>query len=959
MKAPKKLIEVALPLDDINSACVLEKQPFTRQHPRSLHIWWARRPLAAARAILFAQLVNDPGGERGWQRYPGQTKADAARERERLFDLIRRLVTWENTTNEELLDAVRGEILKSWRETCDQNNGKPGFDPNKPPPFHDPFAGGGSIPLEAQRLGLEAYASDLNPVAVLINKSLLEIPSRFIGCKPVGPVPDDGNAYKRRPVDKWPHISGMAEDLRRYGYWIHQQALGRIGHLYPEVELPPERGGAYAPVIAWIWARTVRSPNPAFSHVQVPLVKSFVLSSKKGKEAWLHPIVEEDSYRFEVRSGLYPPEAKEGTKLSRGANFRCIVSNTPINPRYIKAEGKAGRLGQRLIAVVAEGNRQRIYLAPTPLMEQTAMEASPSWRPETSLPDDPRAFTPILYGISKHGDLFTSRQLVALTTLSELVCEVHKEIHADAISAGWPDDGVPLCDGGEGAVAYADAIAVYLALAVSRWADMSNTICTWNTTNQNVRAMFSRQALSMTWDFVELSPFSSVGPWISTVESIRQLFQSLPASPHSYVSQCDAATQELSHGKVVSTDPPYYDNIGYADLSDFFYVWLRRSLQSILPGLFSTMVSPKEEELVATSYRHGGKSSAEHFFMQGMTKAISNLALRAHPAYPTTIYYAFKQSETKEGGTVSTGWETFLDAVVHSGFSITGTWPLRSERPGRIRDIGSNALASSILLVCRKREEDAPSISRRDFLRELKSTLPDALDAMIGVVEGASPVAPVDLAQAAIGPGMAIFSRYSAVLEADGSAMGVHDALVQINRALDEHFAEAEGDFDGDTRFCIAWFEQFGFREGIFGEADVLARAKGTSVEGVQKSGVLEARGGKVRLFGYTEYPANWDPTEDSRVPVWEGMHQLIRALRSGGEVACGTLVSRMPEKRGAIRQLAYRLYTLCERKGWAEEARAYNELITSWPGILVAAEKAGVRGTQRGLFDGPPAKGS
>ena len=399
--------------------------------------------------------------------------------------------------------------------------------------------------------------------------------------------------------------------------------------------------------------------------------------------------------------------------------------------------------------------------------------------------------------------------------------------------------------------------------------------------------------------------------------------------------QLDAQTQLLSEGKIVSTDPPYYDNIGYADLSDFFYVWLRRVLKPVFPSLFATLAVPKAEELVATPYRHGSKEIAETFFMEGMTRTMHQLAEQAHPAFPVTIYYAFKQSDSSENGTASTGWEVFLEAVLKAGFSISGTWPMRTEREARSIGIGTNALASSIVLVCCKRDAAAPIVSRREFLRELNAVLPEALDEMTrgGV---SSPVAPVDLSQAIIGPGMAIFSKYAAVLEADGTPMRVRTALQLINHFL------AEDDFDADTQFCLHWFESNGWSEGRFGEADVLARAKGTSVDGVAESGVLASGKGVVRLLRYAEYPTDWSPEHDTRTPVWEALHHLIHALQSGGgEAASGALLAKMPARMEAIRQLAYRLYTLCERQGRAEEARAYNELITSWEAIEAASHAA------------------
>ncbi len=970
VKCPKKLIEVALPLDAINVAAAREKS-IRHGHPSTLHLWWARRPLAAARAVIFGQTVNDPSWK--WElEHPGevppsQLKASWASSRKRLFDTLEALVKWENTTNEAVLDRARAEIMKSWRETCELNKDHPQaaelFNPEKLPGLHDPFAGGGAIPLEAQRLGFEAYASDLNPVAVLINKAMIEIPPKSAGKPPVNP---EVRAAKGTPAQTaWRGAQGLAEDVRYYGRWMRGEAEKRIGHLYPKIEITKEMAkerpdlkplvGKKLTVIAWLWARTVKSPNPAFSHVDVPLASTFMLSTKEGKEAYVEPVVEGDGYRFTVKVGKPEDEeaAKNGTKLARGANFKCVMSGTPMAGDYIKAEGRAGRMGARLMAIVAEGERTRVYLSPTTDHEAVASTAAPTWRPETALPDDPRNFWTVQYGLTLFADLFTPRQLVALTTFSDLVSEAREKVRADAIAAGMVDDGKGLEAGGSGAAAYGEAVGVYLAFALDRFADYWTSLGRWQPANQQFSNMFGRQAVPMVWDFPEANPFSRKGG------SFDNLFdwtiQSIPNIGlwgHGSGEQADAGRQTTSWSKVVSTDPPYYDNIGYADLSDFFYVWMRRSLKVIFPDLFATLTAPKAEELVATPYRHSGKERAEAFFMDGMTRAMHQIAERAHPALPVTIYYAFRQSETENEGTASTGWETFLDAVIRAGFSLTGTWPMRTEMKQRMIGMGTNALASSIVLTCRQRAADVSSISRRQFLRELNQVLPEALDEMTkGSGDDRSPVAPVDLSQAIIGPGMAVFSKYAAVLEADGTPMTVRSALQIINRFL------GEDDFDADTRFCLHWFEQYGWKEGNFGEADTLSRAKGTSVQGLEAAGVLESGGGKVRLLKWSEYPPDWDPKTDSRLPVWEVLHQLIRIFKSAGEAGAGRVLTAVESKAELARQLAYRLYTLCERAGWAEDARAYNELIASWSAIESAAAELTSRSRpeQLSLFDVDP----
>ena len=878
----KKLIEVAIPLEAINAASAREKS-IRHGHPSTLHLWWARRPLAAARAVIFCQMVDDPSAVP--EEFP--TDEDQENERLRLFALISELVTWENTTNELVLNRARKEIRRSWRRACSDNADHPEaaelFNPEKLPGFHDPFAGGGALPLEAQRLGLEAYASDLNPVAVLINKAMIEIPPKFAGLPPVNP-----ESLRKLDVQQWKGAQGLAEDVRYYGQWMRDEAEKRIGHLYPKVEVTAEMAkerpdlnpyvGKKLTVIAWLWARTVKSPNPAFSEVEVPLASTFMLSTKAGKETYLEPVVENGGYRFTVKVGR-PKDveaAKNGTKLSRGANFQCLMSTTPIEGDYIKVEGVAGRMGARLMAIVAEGNRGRVYLAPTPEMEAIALTADPSWRPETPLPDDPRNFWTPAYGLVTYGDLFTSRQLVALTTFSDLVQEARERVMADSLAAGLENDGVALCDGGVGAGGYMDAVGVYLSLAVSRSTNTINALAVWSQGREQSVNLFSRQAIPMAWDFPEVNPFGgAAGDFGGTSLSLSKTLSSM-LSIGCYVTQDQAQTQDISESKVVSTDPPYYDNICYADLSDFFYVWLRRSLKPVFPELFATMAVPKAEELVATPYRHGGKEKAESFFLDGMTLAMSRIAKQSHPAFPVTIYYAFRQSETKSStGTASTGWETFLAAVIQAGFALHGTWPMRTERPTGVK-VAVNALASSLVLVCQRRLETASTHSRNDFRRQLRLELPKALKEL----EHAN-IAPVDIAQAAIGPGMAIYSSAKAVLNPDDSQMSVREALIEINAALDEYLSQDEGELDVDSRFALTFFESFGYKERDFGDAEGLAKARNLSVAGVADAGILRSVAGKVRLLPRTELPEDWDPTSDKRLCVWEATQQLIKRLEA------------------------------------------------------------------------------
>jgi len=937
----KKLIEVALPLDAINKASAREKS-IRHGHPSTLHLWWARRPLAAARAVIFAQMVDDPSSHP--ELFP--TEEDQEKERQRLFRIIEDLVLWKNTTNEKVLNQAREEIWKSWRYTCEENKDHPQaaelFNPNNLPAFHDPFAGGGALPLEAQRLGLEAYASDLNPVAVLINKAMIEIPPKFANMPPVNP---ESRKQKHFDPDGWKGAQGLAEDVRYYGKWMRNEAEKRIGHFYPKIgvteEMAKERPdleeyvGQKLTVIAWIWVRTVKSSNPAFAHVDVPLASTFMLSTKKGKEAYVEPIIEDSNYRFTVKIGKPEnlDEVKRGTKLSRGANFECLMSGTPLKPDYIKAEGMAGRLGSRMMAIVAEGNRGRIYLPPSKEMEKIAEGAKPEWQPDAQISPDRRSmFTP-LYGLTHLQHLFTSRQLVMLTTLSDIVKESHRQIMFDKedMERGKTCLGV----GKDAATSYADAVTIYLGLGVSKLCDYNASLVQWSKARDQAVHVFGRQALPMVWDYAEVNPFASAaGDLQVSINGISRTVAKFSIETEGIATQIEAQTQTLSSGKIVSTDPPYYDNIGYADLSDFFYMWLRKSLKFIYPNLFATLTVPKAEELVATPYRQGSKEAAEKFFLEGMTQAINQLAEEAHPAFPVTIYYAFKQSETEKGDTASTGWETFLEAVIKSGFSLTGTWPIRTERGGRMIGNDQNALASSIVLVCRKHNSNAPIATRRDFLNQLKAELPEAVKHLQH-----SNIAPVDLAQAAIGPGMSVFTRYSKVIDAEGNAMTVREALALINQILDEVLAEQEGDFDADSRWALSWFEQYGFAEGEYGVAETLSKAKNTSISGLVEAGILTSNAGKVRLLKPEELPEGWDPSTDRRLTVWEMVHHLIRVLEAGGEIAAAELVARLGSEADVARELAYRLYTQCERKKRAHEALAYNSLVQSWPEILRLAK--------------------
>lgn len=919
MTLKKKLIEVAIPLEAINKESSREKS-IRHGHPSTLHLWWSRKPLASSRAVLFASIVDDPSS------HPDEFPTEEAQEqeRQRLFKLIEEMVKWENSDNTDVMGRVREEILKATGGNL--------------PPFWDPFSGGGSIPLEAQRLGLSAHGSDLNPVAVLITKALIELPSKFANKFPVNP---DARQNKGM-TSTWNGAKGLAKDVEYYGTWMREEAQRRIGHLYPTVHIFSGYQGykeSDAIVIAWLWARTVICPNPGCK-ATMPLTSKWWLSSKKGKPAWIEPIVDPKTKKvqFQVRTDLGSPPT--GTVNRRGA--QCLFCKTPVPFDHVRAEGKAGRVGSQLIAIVAEGSKGRVYLSPNEEHEIMAKSAHPTWKPESHLPDQALGFRVQRYGMTTHADLFTSRQLVALTTFSDLISEARAKVLDDAKNAGMLDDESGVNSGGTGATAYADTVATYLAFALDKCADYWNTIATWAQSGEFITHCFARQAIPMVWDYAEVNPFSdSSGNFLGAIEWISKVIEKLPASsPGSAIQQDATRFTNGSTKPLVSTDPPYYDNIGYADLSDFFYVWLRHSLGKIYPDLFGTVLVPKSQELVATPYRFGGyKEKARHFFEEGLGQAFGRIREVHNPDYPLTVYYAFKQSETEEGEddegdesshqVASTGWETMLEGLIQAGFMVERTWPLRTERPGRSVAVGTNALASSIVLVCRLRPREAAVVSLGVFLGALRQELPKALHTL-----QRENIAPVDLAQSAIGPGMEIFTRYAKVVNAKGEVMTVREALSLINRTLDEVLGEQEGDFDAESRWAIAWFEQFGFSEGGFGDADTLSKAKNTSLTSVEKAGIVVSKGGKVRLLKPEELSESWDPNQDGHPTVWGHLHHLVRAL-SQGEESAGRLLSKLGSKGEVARELAYRLFSLCERKGWSQEALPYNALVKSWPEIL------------------------
>ncbi|WP_219813965.1 DUF1156 domain-containing protein [Rathayibacter sp. AY1E3] len=914
----KKLIEVSLPLEAINAESSREKS-IRQGHPSTLHLWWSRKPLATARAVLFAQLVDDPSAR--VEEFPTIEAQDA--ERARLHSLIERLIVWENSNDESILRLARDEIRKS-------NGGDL-------PAVLDPFAGGGSIPLEAQRLGLEAHASDLNPLSVLLNKALIEIPPRFESRPPVFP-----DLVGER--QGWLRAEGLAEDVRHYGAWMQHEAEKRIGHLYPKALAA---GGTEHSVVAWKWARTVKSPNPA-NPIETPLVSSWWLSKKKGNEAWVEATIINGEVRYEVRhDALGPSGTKDGTRTGRGAV--SIADGTPISSDYLKAEGSAGRMGAHLIAVIAEGDRGRLFLTPTAEQRKAAEVARPDDVPDEELPFDPRNIWTPPYGLTRFSDLFTDRQLVALTTLNGLVADAREQVILDALAAGMPR-GDRLEDGGTGAEAYADAVATYLALGVSRMTDISNALCRWEITKTQVRNLFGRQAIPMMWDFAETMPFgTAAGGFTVSLGSLVKALLRLPAHGTGVVTQADASSRSYS-GLAISTDPPYYDMVGYSDLSDFFYVWLRRSLGSVQSKVVGTMLTPKAEELVANPYRHNGKAGAEKFFVDGFNSVFAQLRREASRTIPLTVYYAYKQQDEDAAGTTSTGWHTLLSGLINSGWEISATWPITTELKNRAKAQTTNSLASSIVLACRPRPENAPATTRRAFVASLKAELPEALRALM---QGS--IAPVDLAQAAIGPGISVFSRYSRAREADGSDMSVKDALLLINSTLDEVIGDQESDFDPDTRFAVKWYRQYGWAQENSGVADQLARSSDTSVGSLERGGIFEARGGKACLLSPSKLGGEWDVIADERVSVWEATIRLAALMAKDGADKVAELLPTVQTRVSldAVKELGFLLFREAEKKKNTKDAILFNGLVSAWGDVNEQARKfADVPRSMQQAFD-------
>jgi len=884
----KKLIEVAIPLELINQACLDESSVPRKGHTSTLHPWWAKRPLAGCVSVAFSSIVDDPSNS--------LPKKEADKERNRLFKIIEGLVRWENRGNKKILEKAREEIAKYV---------------DKKVIFIDPFSGRGNIPFEAQRLGLKVCASDYNPVAVLIEKGVVEIPPKFLGQEPINP-----EMKSSKIKGNWIGCKGLASDIRYYGKGIQEQAEKQLSQYFRNPN------SSFNPSI-YIWMRSVKCPNPACG-CELPLTASFWLSKRKSRPCYLKPIVKHNKIeRFEI---IYGKDNAPSATVSRtGAKCICCEATIPLD--YIRTQGKKGKIVYKLIATIEDTKQGRKYRVASEDEQQLAEKIDLDWTPSGKIPDIALGFRIQKYGITDFSQLFSKRQLKVLTTYSELIKEVGNKIKKDG-----------------GSTEYVKAVKTYLAFALDKLAAWNSTLCSWIPTIEGVKWTFPRQTLQMSWDFSEINPLENApGNWSNHVDWVAEFLDRYPADmPPGEAKQLDATKALYEAEEVIcSTDPPYYDNIGYANLSDFFYIWLRRTLQSEYPDIFSTLMTPKAGELIADpGMFDGNKEESEKHFEDGMIQFFSLMKKKVDPSYPLTVYYAFKQEEDEnneeDSKRSSTGWEKMLEGLLKSGFMITGTWPMRTERAARQRGNKSNALASSIIIVCRIKSDAAIISTRRDFINALKKELPSALKNLQH-----AGIAPVDMAQSAIGPGMGIFSRYSKVLEADGELMTIRTALQIINQELDSYLTEQESDMDKETRFCIAWYEQYGWSEAPFGDANTLATAKGTAINALEQAGVLYAKAGKVRLLKRNEFISDWDPTTDKKLTIWECVQYLIKALEDKGEAGAASILKKMGGLSEPVKELSYRLYALCEKNGWMEDGLAYNNLISSWQSVTDKAQFA------------------
>ena len=909
----KKLIEVNIPLQAINVESAKDAS-LTHGHPSTLHRYWSRKPLAACRAVIFASMVDDPSECE--DEFPTEPEQNA--ERNRLHNIIKRLVIWKTCNDENLLAEARYEIAYSAARNNGENlnvfRAKFKNDPEAVlhylhdycPAVYDPFCGGGSIPLEAQRLGLRARASDLNPLPVLLNKAMIELPPKFHNQKPINPDADPMGMFtstgRQRTRIPWKGTAGLANDIRYYGAWMREEAYKRVGHLYPKVQLS---NGTSATVVAWLWTRTVPCINPACG-LQMPLMTTFQLSKKKGNEHWTKPVIDRNSNTVSwVVQNHDEGVPKHGTVNRNGAY--CVGCGSAVKLSYVREQAKAGEMREIMIGVVAEGERRKIFLTPTDVDTQAALSTEPSRKPRGKLPNQALGFRLQNYGIIEWHQLFSERQLTTLNTFGTLLTEVHSQMMKDGASNG-----------------YASAVCLYLSLAIGRLAESNCRSSWWQNSGDFVAPTFARQTLQMIWAFAEANVFSnSTQHWQAQAEWIAKVVGNLPVyANNGEVHQADAATTTYAvDAPVIVTDPPYYNNIGYADLSDFFYVWLRPLLRDTYPEIFGGIMTPKDEEITASPRF---EDPAQHF-EELLGKAFLQMRQCCSDRFPTSIFYAYKQQEEGQDGKTSTGWETMLAATINAGFKIISTWPMRTEQPKALKT-NKNALASSVVLVCRTRSENATTITRAEFLQELKKEMPPALDKLTRIAN----IRPVDLAQAAIGPGMEIYSRYSKIIRISGEIVPIREVLIHINNEISAYHEKETGELDPESQFCLTWLQQHGYMEGNFGDAEGLSKAKDVDIAAMHNK-VLIAERGKVRLLKREEYA---ERENSENMTAWEGCLRMVWHLsgveRSGGISGC-TAVTRSMNDYESAKRLARILYTYYESRGDAESASHYNNLVTQW----------------------------
>ncbi|WP_079181507.1 DUF1156 domain-containing protein [Streptomyces sp. Tue 6075] len=889
----RKLIEVALPTEAISRASKADKDRKVGTI-KNIHKWFAPMPTPAWRALLFAAVVDDPGDEE---------------KRAELLSIIEGLVPKDGTApSMDTLKRAKAVLAEQEQEL---------------PTVLDPFCGGGSTLVEAQRLGFPTIASDLNPVPALVTRVETQLVPAMLG-KPS--VSGDDGVLEGTNLDP---MGGLLADVRHYAQRVEAEVKSKVGHLYE-----PVKSGE---PVAWLWARTVPCTNPACA-IDIPLYSSPWLSKQKGREAWLKPTVEDGRVRFEIGTGVMG-EIPAATKAARGGKFTCLACGTQVDEKHLRGAGAGGLMGFQMLAMAIDDESGRRFAAVDP-GSQTSEIPMPDDAPEMEFPERALGFRVQAYGIVKQADLYTARQVHMLGAFADAVARVPEWVKRDG---GDSDQGV--------------AIASILAICVSKLAMANSSQARWQIDSRHGSAKaqpaFGRHALPMVWDFAEVNPFAkSAGGWSSQLKSMLSGINALPRGVEvGRTVQADARTagSMVAPGSaLIATDPPYFAQIPYADLSDYFYVWLRRSVRGIHPDLFGTMETPKSTELIADPFRRGGSGQARQYFISGFTEVFSSLKQASRSDLPLVVIYAHRQEENKDGELASSAWDAMLEAMLSAGLCIVGTWPLHATHSSRQRGIQSNAVASYIAMICRPRPVDAGALDRRGFLQALRRELPERIKPL-----QQSSIPAVDLGQAAIGPGMEIFSRYARVTEPDGTAMTVSAALRQINRALNEILSEYEEDFDSDTSWCIEWFRDYQWDAGGFGEADKRANRYNTSVPGLVHAGVVKAAAGKAALIKPTDLPGAYDPATDGRLTIWEVAMHLSRLIEGKGPGtgidAAGELLARArtrPEiDEDTVKGLAYLLHNICENRGWTESQRWFNNLVSSWPDLQTAARAAEKRG--------------